>query len=116
MLGSGAAHAETARAAHSHGGMLLHQVDNEADARAALESGADGLSLLPNPPPRGNFALLKLVRKWFRGPLALGGVPFMRGATVVAAQAAGADIVHARITPAEAARHRAAWATPSAGR
>ncbi len=113
LIGGGAPRAATARAARSFGGMLLHQVDSEADAHAALAAGAQGLSLLPA--PRANFTLLRAVRRWFRGPLVLAGMPFLRGASVLAAQSAGADIVQARVTPAEAERHRAAWAGRPAG-
>lgn len=111
VIGAGVPRASTARAVHSYGGLLLHQVEDEEGARAALSAGADGLVLLPN--PRANVALLRAVRRWFGGPLVLAGLPFLRGAAVLAAQSAGADLVQARVTPMDAERYRAAWpATP----
>jgi nitronate monooxygenase len=107
VICGGLPHAPSARAVHSYGGTVLHQVDSEEGARAALAAGADGLVLLPA--PRANFPLLRAVRRWFRGPLVLAGLPFLRGAAVLAAQAAGANLVQARVTLADAARYRADW-------
>ena len=86
---------EVNEAAHSAGGVVLHDVINNRFARKAIEKGADGLiavaagagghagSLSP-------FALVQEIRSWFDGPLYLSGA-IARGDSILAALAMGAD-------------------------
>ena len=89
---------EINHAAHSYGGIVLHDVINQRFAKKAIEKGADGLiavaagagghagSLSP-------FALVQEIRQWFDGPLALSG-SIATGDAVLAAQAIGADFAY----------------------
>jgi nitronate monooxygenase len=83
-------------AIHSYGGIVLHDVINNRFARKAIEKGADGLILVAagagghagkiNP-----LALVREVREWFDGPIALSGA-IASGDGILAAEAAGADL------------------------
>ncbi len=82
-------------AVHSWGGIALHDVINDRFARKAIEKGADGL--IPVAAGAGGhagvvspFALMQEIRQWFDGPVALSG-SIACGASVLAAQAMGAD-------------------------
>ena len=82
-------------AVHSWGGIVLHDVINDRFAHKAIEKGADGL--IPVAAGAGGhagvtspFALMCEIREWFDGPLALSG-SIAHGASVLAAQAMGAD-------------------------
>ena len=82
-------------AVHSWGGIVLHDVINDRFAHKAIEKGADGL--IPVAAGAGGhagvtspFALMREIREWFDGPLALSG-SIAHGASVLAAQAMGAD-------------------------
>lgn len=85
-------------AAHDAGAITLHDVTTNTYARKAVERGADGLILLSagagghtgwqNP-----FALLREVRAWFDGPLLMAG-GIGHGASILGAQAAGADLAY----------------------
>ncbi|MBX2849350.1 MAG: nitronate monooxygenase family protein [Acidiferrobacterales bacterium] len=89
---------EINQAAHSYGGIVLHDIINQRYAKKAIEKGADGLiavaagagghagSLSP-------FALIQEIREWFDGPLALSG-SIASGDAVLAAQACGADFAY----------------------
>jgi len=87
---------EVNEAVHSYGGIVLHDVINNRFARKAIEKGADGLILVAagagghagkiNP-----FALVREVREWFDGPIALSGA-IASGDSILAAEAAGADL------------------------
>ena len=86
---------ELNKAVHSWGGIALHDVINDRFARKAIEKGADGLS--PVAAGAGGhagvtspFALMREIREWFDGPVALSG-SIAHGASVLAAQAMGAD-------------------------
>ena len=86
---------ELNKAVHSWGGIALHDVINDRFARKAIEKGADGL--IPVAAGAGGhagvtspFALMREIREWFDGPDALSG-SIAHGASVLAAQAMGAD-------------------------
>jgi nitronate monooxygenase len=83
-------------AVHSWGGITLHDVINDRFARKAIEKGADGL--IPVAAGAGGhagvtspFALIREIREWFEGPVALSG-SIGHGASILGAQAMGADL------------------------
>jgi len=85
-------------AAHSYGGIVLHDVINNRFARKAIEKGADGL--IPVAAGAGGhagqlspFALIQELRGWFDGPIALSGA-IASGAAILGAQAMGADLAY----------------------
>ncbi len=82
-------------AAHSYGGVVLHDVINNRFAHKAIEKGADGLIAVAagaggHAGVKSPFALIQEIREWFDGPLALSG-SIATGGAVLAAQAMGAD-------------------------
>ena len=82
-------------AAHSYGGVVLHDVINNKHARKAIEKGADGLIAVAagaggHAGVKSPFALIQEIRQWFDGPVALSGA-ISTGGAVLAAQAMGAD-------------------------
>jgi nitronate monooxygenase len=82
-------------AAHSYGGIVLHDIINDTFARKAIEKGADGLIAVAagaggHAGTTSPFALIQEIREWFAGPLALSGC-IATGRAVLAAQAMGAD-------------------------
>ena len=86
---------EVFEAAHSYGGVCLHDVINIEFAKKALDKGADGL--IPVCVGAGGhagalspFALVQELRECFDGPIALSG-SIANGGAVAAAQAMGAD-------------------------
>lgn len=86
---------EINEAAHSYGGIVLHDIINQTFARKAIAKGADGLIAVATGAGghAGNqspFALISEIRQWFDGPLALSGC-ISTGEGVLAAQAMGAD-------------------------
>lgn len=90
--------AEVAEAAHSYGGVVLHDVINNDFARKAIEKGADGLIAVAagaggHAGVKSPFALVQEIRAWFDGPLALSGA-IATGRAVLAAQAMGADFAY----------------------
>ena len=85
-------------AAHSYGGVVLHDVINNKHARKAIEKGADGLIAVAagaggHAGVKSPFALLQEIRQWFDGPVALSGA-ISTGDAVLAAQAMGADFAY----------------------
>jgi nitronate monooxygenase len=89
---------EINQAAHSYGGVVLHDVINNTFARKAIEKGADGLIAVAagaggHAGTKSPFALVQEIRQWFDGPLALSG-SIATGAAVLAAQAMGADFAY----------------------
>ena len=83
------------QAAHSYGGIVLHDVINQRFAKKAIEKGADGLICVAagaggHAGALSPFALIQETREWFDGPLALSGC-IATGDSVLAAQAMGAD-------------------------
>ncbi|TXH91018.1 MAG: nitronate monooxygenase [Rhodoferax sp.] len=85
-------------AAHSYGGVVLHDVINNKFAKKAIEKGADGLIAVAtgaggHAGVKHPFALVQEIRQWFDGPLALSG-SIATGDAVLAAQACGADFAY----------------------
>ena len=85
-------------AAHSYGGVVLHDVINNKHAHKAIEKGADGLIAVAagaggHAGVKSPFALVQEIRQWFDGPLALSG-SISTGDAVMAAQALGADFAY----------------------
>ena len=85
-------------AAHSYGGVVLHDIINNKHARKAIEKGADGLIAVAagaggHAGVKSPFALMQEIRQWFDGPVALSG-SISTGDAVLAAQALGADFAY----------------------
>jgi len=85
-------------AAHSYGGVVLHDVINNRHAHKAIEKGADGLIAVAagaggHAGVKSPFALVQEIRQWLDGPLALSGA-IATGGAVLAAQAMGADFAY----------------------
>ncbi|WP_198970436.1 NAD(P)H-dependent flavin oxidoreductase [Xylophilus sp. ASV27] len=85
-------------AAHSHGGVVLHDIINNRFAHKAIEKGADGLIAVAagaggHAGVKSPFALIQEIRQWFDGPVALSGA-ISTGGAVLAAQAMGADFAY----------------------
>ena len=83
---------------HSWGGITLHDVIDDRFARKAIEKGADGVIAVASGAGGhagrwSPFALLQEIRAWFDGPLILSGA-IANGGSVLAAQAAGADLAY----------------------
>jgi nitronate monooxygenase len=85
-------------AIHSYGGVVLHDIINNAFAKKAIEKGADGLVAVAagaggHAGVKSPFALIQEIREWFDGPIALSG-SIASGGAVLAAQAMGADFAY----------------------
>jgi nitronate monooxygenase len=85
-------------AVHSYGGIVLHDIINNAFAHKAVEKGADGLIAVAagaggHAGIKSPFALIQEIREWFDGPLVLSG-SIATGGAVLAAQAMGADLAY----------------------
>jgi nitronate monooxygenase len=85
-------------AVHSYGGVVLHDIINNAFARKAVEKGADGLVAVAagaggHAGVKSPFALVQEIREWFDGPIALSGA-IANGGAVLACQAMGADFAY----------------------
>ena len=85
-------------AIHSYGGIVLHDIINNAFAHKAIEKGADGLIAVAagaggHAGVKSPFALVQEIRQWFDGPIALSG-SIATGGAVLAAQAMGADLAY----------------------
>jgi nitronate monooxygenase len=85
-------------AVHGWGGVVLHDVINNAFAHKAIEKGADGLIAVAagaggHAGTKSPLALIPEIREWFNGPLALSGA-IATGGAVLAAQALGADFAY----------------------
>ncbi len=85
-------------AAHSWGGIVLHDVIDDRFARKAIDKGADGL--IPVAAGAGGhagtlspFALMQEIRSWFTGLVALSG-SIACGRSILGAQALGADFAY----------------------
>lgn len=92
------ARVEVNEAAHSCGGVVLHDVINDRFARKAIEKGADGLIAVAagaggHAGALSPFALVQEIRAWFDGPLVLSGA-IARGESILAAEAMGADLAY----------------------
>lgn len=89
------ARADVNEAAHSVGGITLHDVIHDGFARKAIEKGADGLIAVAagaggHAGTQSPLALIREIRAWFDGPLFLSGA-IATGDALLAAQAMGAD-------------------------
>jgi nitronate monooxygenase len=85
-------------AVHGWGGVVLHDIINNAFARKAIEKGADGLIAVAagaggHAGIKSPFALVQEIRDWFDGPIALSGA-ISTGGAVLAARAMGADFAY----------------------
>ncbi len=85
-------------AVHSWGGVVLHDIINNAFAHKAIDKGADGLIAVAagaggHAGVKSPFALVQEIRQWFGGPLALSGA-MASGDAVLAALAMGADFAY----------------------
>lgn len=83
---------------HGYGGLVFHDVISVRHAEKALEEGVDGLILVcagagGHAGTLSPFALVREVRRFFKGPLALAGA-ITDGAGILAAQALGADLAY----------------------
>ena len=84
---------------HAYGGVVLHDVVSDAFAKKAVDKGADGVIAVAagaggHAGTQSPFALVQEIRSWFDGPLVLAGA-IATGDTILAAQAAGADLAYA---------------------
>ncbi|RMF40131.1 MAG: nitronate monooxygenase [Alphaproteobacteria bacterium] len=89
---------EVNEAAHSYGGITLHDVINQRFARKAIEKGADGLIAVAwgaggHAGQLSPFAFVQELREWFDGPILLSGA-IAHGGAILAAQAMGADLAY----------------------
>lgn len=85
-------------AIHGYGGIVLHDIINNTFAKKAVDKGADGLIAVSagaggHAGTHSPFALIQEIREWFDGPLLLSGA-IAHGRSVLAAQAAGADLAY----------------------
>jgi len=86
------------KAVQAYGGITLHDVVNDRFARKAIEKGATGLVAVAtgaggHAGQQSPFALVREIREWFDGPLALSGA-IATGEGILAAQAMGADFAY----------------------
>ena len=98
IISSLGAREEINSAAHSYGGIVLHDIINNTFAKKAIEKGADGLIAVAagaggHAGIKSPFALVQEIREWFDGPLVLSG-SIATGNAVLAAQAMGADYAY----------------------
>ena len=98
VISSLGARPELNDAVHAWGGITLHDVIDDRFARKAVEKGADGVIAVAagaggHAGRWSPFALLQEIRTWFDGPLVLSGA-IANGGSVLAAQAAGADLAY----------------------
>jgi nitronate monooxygenase len=98
VISSLGARVEINQAVHAWGGITLHDIIDDRFARKAIEKGADGIIAVATGAGGhagrwSPFALLQEIRQWFDGPLILSGA-IANGGSVLAAQAAGADLAY----------------------
>ena len=92
------ARTEINEAVHAWGGIVLHDVIDNAFAHKAIAKGADGLIAVAagaggHAGFQSPFALIQEIREWFDGPLLLSGA-IASGRTILAAQTLGADLAY----------------------
>jgi nitronate monooxygenase len=90
--------ADVVKAAHSYGGIVLHDVISVRHAEKALEQGVDGLILVcagagGHAGTLSPFALVSEIRRFYQGTIALSGA-IANGRSILAAQAVGADLAY----------------------
>ncbi len=98
IISSLGAREEINAAAHSYGGVVMHDIINNTFAHKAIEKGADGLVAVAagaggHAGVKSPFALIQEIRQWFDGPLALSG-SIANGHAILAARAMGADFAY----------------------
>lgn len=98
LITSLGAREEVNDAAHAWGGIVMHDVIDDAFSRKAIEKGADGLIAVAagaggHAGTLSPFALMQEIRAWFAGPVALSGA-IAHGRSILAAQALGADLAY----------------------
>lgn len=86
------------QAVQGWGGITLHDVINDRFAHKAVEKGATGLIAVAagaggHAGTTSPFALVQELRQWWQGPIALAGA-IANGASILAAQAMGADVAY----------------------
>ena len=86
------------QAIHSYGGVVLHDVIDNAFGKKAVDKGADGLIAVSagaggHAGVLSPFALIGELREWFDGPIALSGA-ISHGRSILSAQAMGADFAY----------------------
>jgi nitronate monooxygenase len=89
---------DVVKQAHAWGGIVMHDVISIRHAEKAIEAGVDGLILVcagagGHAGTLSPFALVREVRKFYDGPIALSGA-IAHGASVLSAQAMGADFAY----------------------
>ena len=89
---------EVNEAAHSCGGIALHDIINNWFAKKAISKGADGLIAVAagaggHAGQLSPMALITEIREWFEGPLLLSGA-IATGRSMLSAQAMGADLAY----------------------
>ncbi len=89
---------EVNQAAHSYGGIVLHDIINDRFAHKAIEKGADGLIAVAagaggHAGTISPCALIQEISPRFDGPIALSGA-IATGGAVLAARAMGADFAY----------------------
>jgi len=89
---------DVVESAHSYGGLVYHDVTNIKHAKRALQAGVDGLILVctgagGHAGTLSPFALVSEVREFYDGTILLSGA-IANGASVLAAQAMGADLAY----------------------
>lgn len=89
---------DVVKQAHAWGGIVMHDIISVRHAEKALEAGVDGLILVcagagGHAGTLSPFALVREVRKFYDGPIALSGA-IAHGASILAAQAMGADFAY----------------------
>ncbi len=89
---------DVVKQAHSWGGIVFHDVISVRHAEKALEAGVDGLILVcagagGHAGTLSPFALVREVRRFYNGPIALSG-SIAHGSSILAAQAMGADFAY----------------------
>ena len=90
--------AELVKRVHGWGGMVFHDVISVRHARRAISDGVDGLILVcagagGHAGTLSPFALLREIREFFDGPIALAGA-IGDGASILSALAMGADFAY----------------------
>jgi nitronate monooxygenase len=89
---------DVVKQAHGWGGIVMHDVISIRHAEKAIEAGVDGLILVcagagGHAGTLSPFALVREVRKFYDGPIALSGA-ISHGASILATQAMGADFAY----------------------
>jgi nitronate monooxygenase len=89
---------DVVKGVHAYGGVIFHDVISIRHAEKALEAGVDGLILVcagagGHAGTLSPFALVREVRRFFDGPIALSG-SITDGPAVLAAEALGADFAY----------------------